>query len=55
MYKPVIFLGPTLSIEKAKDILDADYRPPAKKGDLLQVMPTDVKIVGIIDGYFLQD
>ena len=55
MHKPVIFLGPTLSIKKAKDILDADYRPPAKKGDLLHLIPTDVKVVGIIDGYFLQD
>jgi hypothetical protein len=55
MHKPVIFLGPTLSVEKAKDILDADYRPPAKKGDLLQLILTDVKVVGVIDGYFLQD
>ena len=55
MHKPVIFLGPTLSVEKAKDILDADYRPPAKKGDLLHLIPMDVKVVGIIDGYFLQD
>ena len=55
MHKPVIFMGPTLSVEKAKDILDADYRPPAKKGDILQLIPTDVKVVGIIDGYFLQD
>ncbi len=55
MFKPVIFLGPTLSIEKAKEILDADYRPPAKKGDLLQLIPRDVKFVGLIDGYFLQD
>jgi TfuA protein len=55
MFKPVIFLGPTLSTEKAKEILDADYRPPAKKGDLLQLIQRDVKIVGIIDGYFLQD
>jgi len=55
MHKPVIFLGPTLSLEKAKDILDADYRPPAKKGDLLHLIPMDVKVVGIIDGYFLQD
>jgi hypothetical protein len=42
-------------VEKAKDILDADYRPPAKKGDLLHLIPMDVKVVGIIDGYFLQD
>lgn len=55
MFKPVIFLGPTLSIEKAKEILDADYRLPAKKGDILQLITTSVKVVGIIDGYFLQD
>lgn len=55
MPKPVIFLGPTLSIERAKGILDADYRLPAKKGDILQLIPTSVKTVGIIDGYFLQD
>jgi hypothetical protein len=55
MVKPVIFLGPTLSIEKAKEILDADYKPPAKKGDLLNLIPSSVKLVGVIDGYFLQD
>jgi hypothetical protein len=55
MPKPVIFLGPTLSIEKAKEILDADYRMPAKKGDILQLISSSVNIVGIIDGYFLQD
>lgn len=52
---PVIFLGPTLSIEKAKEILDADYRLPAKKGDLLQLIPSQVRFVGLVDGYFLQD
>jgi hypothetical protein len=55
MFKPVIFIGPTISIDKAKEILDADYRPPAKKGDLLKLIPTAVKFVGLIDGYFLQD
>ncbi len=55
MVKPVIFLGPTLPISKAKEILDADYKPPAKKGDLLQLIPSTVKFVGIVDGYFLQD
>lgn len=55
MVKPVIFLGPSLSIEKARDILDADYRLPAKKGDLLKLILRDVDIVGLIDGYFLQD
>ncbi len=53
--KPVIFLGPSLSREKARTILDADYRLPAKKGDLLQLILKEVNIVGLVDGYFLQD
>ncbi len=53
--KPVIFLGPSLSREKARKILDADYRLPAKKGDLLQLILKEVDIVGLVDGYFLQD
>lgn len=53
--KPVIFLGPSLSRDKARKILDADYRLPAKKGDLLQLIPKEVDIVGLVDGYFLQD
>lgn len=53
--KPVIFLGPSISREKARKILDADYRLPAKKGDILQLILKEVDIVGLIDGYFLQD
>jgi len=53
--KPVIFLGPSLSREKARKILDADYRLPAKKGDILQLILREVDIVGLVDGYFLQD
>ena len=57
MNKPVIFLGPSLSREKAKNILEADYRPPAKKGDLLRLasLTKDVTMVGLIDGFFLRD
>ena len=53
--KPIIFLGPSLSTEKAKKILDADYRKPAKKGDFLQLVFKETKYVGLIDGFFLQD
>lgn len=53
--KPVIFLGPSLSRDKARKILDADYRLPAKKGDLLQLILKEVDIIGLVDGYFLQD
>ena len=57
MNKPVIFLGPSLTHEKARKILDAEYRPPAKKGDFLRFAApvNDLTIVGLIDGYFLQD
>jgi len=55
---PVIFLGPSLSMEKAKRIFPlADYRPPARKGDFLKIAneQNDVGFVGFIDGVFLQD
>lgn len=57
MSKPIIFIGPSLGPEKARRILDADYRPPAKKGDLLRLagLETVVNIVGLVDGLFLQD
>jgi len=56
MEKPVIFLGPSLSPEKARKIFDADYRPPAKKGDFLRLAADPgVKMVGFVDGVFLQD
>lgn len=54
-------MGPSLSHQKAREILDADYRAPAKKGDLLILSNTShedsssVTYVGLIDGLFLQD
>ena len=58
MGKPIIFLGPSLSHEKAKKIFDADYRPPAKKGDFLR-LAADFDVaemaVGFVDGVFLHD
>jgi TfuA protein len=55
--KPIIYLGPSLSHEKARSILpEADYRGPAKKGDLLKLATDpDAKLVGLVDGVFLQD
>jgi hypothetical protein len=50
----VIYVGPSLEHEKAKEILDADYRPPVKRGDIL-ALPQDVSAVGIIDGVLLTD
>jgi len=57
MIKPIIFIGPSLAIEKAERIFNADYRPPAKKGDFLRLMSSinddDHAIVGLVDGLFL--
>jgi hypothetical protein len=55
---PIIFLGPSLSVQKAREIFPlADYRPPAKKGDFLKIAngQNDTGFVGFIDGVFLQD
>jgi hypothetical protein len=55
--KPIIFLGPSLSHRKAKKIFQADFRGPAKKGDLLRLSSVvdDTTIVGLVDALFLQD
>jgi hypothetical protein len=58
MKNVVVFVGPSLDPKKARTILEADYRPPAKKGDLIKlIMSLDEKetVVGLIDGYFLLD
>ena len=59
MNKPIVFIGPSLTIEKARKIFNADYRPPAKKGDFLRLLACinddDRTIIGLVDGLFLQD
>ena len=53
----IIFLGPTLKLERAQEILEAEYRPPAKKGDFLRLatLSEGKHQVGLIDGVFLHD
>ena len=52
--KVVIFLGPSLDTESAKKILDADYRPPAERGDIFRAVQEGAGIIGLIDGVFFQ-
>jgi TfuA protein len=52
--RPVVYLGMSISESDARNILDADYRPPIKRGDLPQ-LDEKVSIVGIIDGVFMND
>jgi hypothetical protein len=50
--KIIVYLGPSLSLEKARAILEADYRPPIRRGDLRKALKDGANIIGIIDGAF---
>jgi hypothetical protein len=49
--RPIVYLGPSLPKDEAQSLLDADYRPPVKRGDLPHSF--DGTIV-MIDGEFGQ-
>lgn len=54
-HEVVVFLGPSCDRETAREILDADYRPPAKRGDITRAADAGARIIGLIDGVFFQD
>jgi len=49
-----VFTGPSLHPDEASKILDADYRPPVKRGDILEALEDNPDIIAIIDGVFHQ-
>ena len=51
--RPVVFLGPSLPRAAARTILDADYRPPVRRGDLAD-LPAGT-VVALVDGVFDQE
>ena len=53
MSDTVVFLGPSLPRSEAALLLDADYLPPIRRGDLA-ALPDGVLFVGIVDGEFYQ-
>jgi hypothetical protein len=55
MQRIIVFLGPSLEQSEAEKILPADYRPPAKRGDLLAAAGEGATIIGLIDGVFHQE
>ncbi|MDP3396357.1 MAG: TfuA-related McrA-glycine thioamidation protein [Methanoregula sp.] len=55
MPKIIVFLGPSLDLESAEKILTAEYRPPAKRGDLITAARDGAEIIGLIDGVFHQE
>ncbi len=52
--KIIIFTGLSISFEDAQKILDADYRPPIQRGDIIKALKDKPDIIGIIDGVFHQ-
>jgi len=55
MQQIIVFLGPSLDRGEAEAILPAEYRPPAKRGDLLRATEDGAAIIGLIDGVFHQE
>lgn len=55
MPRIVVFLGPSMPHDEARSILDADYRPPARRGDVLAAAKEGADIICLIDGVFFQD
>lgn len=55
MQDAIIYLGPSLPHNEAEEILDADYRLPVRRGDLIHAIKAGPKVIGIIDGFFFQN
>src|SRR5262249_22679622 len=47
-----VFLGPTLPVGRARELLDAVYLPPVQQGDVLRLLGRAPRVIGIVDGYF---
>ncbi|MFC7334981.1 TfuA-like protein [Rhodocista pekingensis] len=52
MSDAIVFLGPTLPVADAREILAADYRPPVAQGDVLRAVMDGARAIGIVDGFF---
>jgi hypothetical protein len=47
-----VFMGPTLTPEEGRELLDATYLPPVSQGDVYRVARKKPQAIGIVDGYF---
>ena len=50
--KDVVFLGPSLPLDVARTLCDADYRPPAQMGDVYRAACEKPRAIALIDGLF---
>lgn len=47
-----VFLGPSLGLKQARELLTTDYFPPARRGDIYRIMASGVKTIVLVDGLF---
>ncbi len=61
MIRIIIYLGPSLPIDEAKNLLSSNnnreviYSPPIKRGDAPKIVSEGIDIIGIIDGVFFRE
>jgi hypothetical protein len=48
----IVFLGPTLSRPEAAELLEAKFRPPARRGDVHRALRDQCMTIVLIDGEF---
>jgi hypothetical protein len=48
----IVFLGPSLPRDDARELLEAEYHPPARMGDIYRLLSARVERFVIIDGVF---
>ncbi len=48
----IVFLGPSLPIRVARKLLRADFRPPARQGDVFRAIDDRPEVIILIDGVF---
>ncbi len=48
----VVFVGPTISVEDVRSVIDAVCLPPVAQGDVYRVARQKPHAIGIVDGYF---
>ncbi|KAF5055915.1 TfuA-like protein [anaerobic digester metagenome] len=52
----IVFLGPSCDLATAQKVLPgAEYRPPAARGDIAAAAADRARVIGLIDGVFLQN
>lgn len=48
----IVFLGPSLPRDEARRIIAADFRPPARQGDVFRALADRPRVIALIDGVF---